>query len=444
MTNSRKHLRIITALLTVFIAFSLFFAAELPLQTRADDVTEIWTYKDLLKVADDPAGSYKLMADIDLKGRIWTPVDFSGTFDGDGHAILNASINQTGAGTNKVYDGNMKSYDTYFSGFFSSLKDSTVKNTKFLGVEVSVDTSEPTFAGGIAGYMENSTIENCTLYGKVTLYTSGQAFGVGGIAGFGNGSISACSSDMTLVCVDKDRSNKDEQFLGGAYAAGYIDLTDNAIQLDGYDSDHGYVHDGGLVGMYILYPEGTEHEGAITGNTVAGQITFFEDNEDRRAYCEAFIGEIMNWSFANDEGFSDENFTGTEVDDYDTVLLPHNCTDPLFEQTATGSTETENGYTEYRCATCGYSYKADYLPVIGNYVDPEEINNNLTPTAKASGQTSSGKSWLIIVIIVVVLIIIAAIFLLMKKKKVDEQRLDKAALRSSGDRKKDKDSYKES
>ena len=85
----------------------------------------------------------------------------------------------------------------------------------------------------------------------------------------------------------------------------------------------------------------------------------------------------MNWSFANDEGFSDENFTGTEVDDYDTVLLPHNCTDPLFEQTATGSTETENGYTEYRCATCGYSYKADYLPVIGNYVDPEEINNNL-------------------------------------------------------------------
>ena len=124
----------------------------------------------------------------------------------------------------------------------------------------------------------------------------------------------------------------------------------------------------------------------------------------------------MNWAFANDEAFSDENFTGTEVDDYDTVLLPHNCTDPQFEQTGTASTETENGFTEYRCATCGYSYKADFLPVIGNYVDPEEINNNLTPTAKAANQTASGKSWLIIVIIVVVLIIIAAIFLLIKKR----------------------------
>ena len=443
MTNKRKHIKIAAAFLTIVIAFSLFFVAGLSHPVKADNVKEIWTYKDLLTVADDPTGSYKLMADIDLKGKIWTPVDFSGTFDGDGHAILNVSINQTGENTYKVYDGNMKSYDTHFSGFFSALKDATVKNTKFLGVEVSVDTSDATFAGG---NMENSTIENCTLYGKVTLYTSGKTFGVGGVAGFGNGSITASSSDMTLVCVDKDRSNKDEQFLGGAYAAGYIDLTDNTIQIDGYDSDHGYVHDGGLVGMYILYPEGTEHEGAITGNTVAGQITFFEDNEDRRAYCEAYIGEVMNWAFANDEAFSDENFTGTEVDDYDTVLLPHNCTDPQFEQTGTASTETENGFTEYRCATCGYSYKADFLPVIGNYVDPEEINNNLTPTAKAANQTASGKSWLIIVIIVVVLIIIAAIFLLIKKRKVEQQRLDRAAARSPRDRRRkdDEDSYKDS
>ncbi|MDO4529566.1 MAG: hypothetical protein Q4B55_04065, partial [Lachnospiraceae bacterium] len=249
MTNKRKHLKNVAVFLAVFIAIGIIFATELPLPVKADDVTEIWVYNDLLKVADDPAGSYKLMADIDLKGKIWTPVDFSGTFDGDGHAILNASINQTGQKTYTVYDGNMISYDTWFSGFFSSLVNASVKNTRFLGVEVSVDTSEPTFAGGITGYMESSTIENCTLYGKVTLYTSGKAFGVGGIAGFGNGSITASSSDMTLVCVDKDRGNKDEQFLGGAYSAGYIDLTDNAIQLDGYDSDHGYVHDGGLVGM---------------------------------------------------------------------------------------------------------------------------------------------------------------------------------------------------
>lgn len=420
----------------------LVFMTGSPFLVKADEettvaaetgATEIWSYKDLVKLADNPSGSYKLMADIDLKGRVWTPIEFSGTLDGDGHAIINASINQVGAAKHSVYDGNMVSYDTSFSAFFSSLLNATVKNTDFLGMEVSVDTNEPTFAGGIVGYMENSTIENCSLYGKVTLYSSGAAIGVGGIAGYGNGSINQVNSDMTLVCVDKDRDHKDEQFLGGAYAAGFIDLTNSSIKLDAYDSDHGYVHNGGLAGMYIQYPEGVEHEGAITGNTVAGQITFFEDNEDRRAYCEAYIGEIMNWSFAYDDAFSDENFTGTEVDDYDTVLLPHSCTDPKFEQTAVASTETENGYTEYHCVTCGYSYKADFLPVIGNYVDTSDIAYGVDGASKAASKqetsSSSGKTWVIIVVIVVVLILIALVLLFVKKKKTEQERLAKAVQR---------------
>lgn len=442
MTRNVKKSGSAALCFAVFMMICLLFVAIVPFPVKAEDeitaaadtsAVEIWTYKDLLKVAENPSGSYKLMADIDLKGRVWAPVDFSGSFDGDGHAILNASVNQLGGGSFTVYDGNMISYDARFSGFFSSLVNATVKNTDFWGLEVSVDTGEPTFVGGIAGYMENSTIENCSLYGKATLYSSGAAIGVGGIAGFGTGSITGADSDMTLVCVDKDREYKEEQFLGGAYAAGYIDLTNNTIQLNGYDSDHGYVHNGGLVGMYIQYPEGTEHEGAITGNTVAGQITFFEDNEDRRAYCEAYIGEIMNWSFAYDDAFSDENFTGTEVDDYDTVLLPHSCTDPKFEQTAVASTETENGYTEYHCVTCGYSYKADFLPVIGNYVDTSDIAYGVDGASKAASKqetsSSSGKTWVIIVVIVVVLILIALVLLFVKKKKTEQERLAKAVQR---------------
>lgn len=442
MTRNVKKSGSAALCFAVFMMICLLFAAIVPFPVKAEDeitaaadtsAVEIWTYKDLLKVAENPSGSYKLMADIDLKGRVWAPVDFSGSFDGDGHAILNASVNQLGGGSFTVYDGNMISYDARFSGFFSSLVNATVKNTDFWGLEVSVDTGEPTFVGGIAGYMENSTIENCSLYGKATLYSSGAAIGVGGIAGFGTGSITGADSDMTLVCVDKDRDHKDEQFLGGAYAAGFIDLTNSSIKLDAYDSDHGYVHNGGLAGMYIQYPEGVEHEGAITGNTVAGQITFFEDNEDRRAYCEAYIGEIMNWSFAYDDAFSDENFTGTEVDDYDTVLLPHSCTDPKFEQTAVASTETENGYTEYHCVTCGYSYKADFLPVIGNYVDTSDIAYGVDGASKAASKqetsSSSGKTWVIIVVIVVVLILIALVLLFVKKKKTEQERLAKAVQR---------------
>lgn len=417
----------------------LVFMTGSPFLVKADEETtvaaetgaaEIWSYRDLVKLADNPSGSYKLMADIDLKGRVWTPIEFSGTLDGDGHAIINASINQVGAAKHSVYDGNMVSYDTSFSAFFSSLLNATVKNTDFLGMEVSVDTNEPTFAGGIVGYMENSTIENCSLYGKVTLYSSGAAIGVGGIAGYGNGSINQVNSDMTLVCVDKDRDHKDEQFLGGAYAAGFIDLTNSTVKLDGYDSDHGYVHNGGLVGMYIQYPEGVEHEGAITGNTVAGQITFFEDNEDRRAYCEAYIGEIMNWSFAYDDAFSEENFTGTEVDDYNTVLLPHNCTNPQFEQSSVASTETENGYSEYHCTTCGFSYKADYVPVVGNYVDPDDIVYGVNGVPKAAPAASSRKTWPLIVVIAALVVVCTATFFMIKVRKVKQERLNRKAARA--------------
>lgn len=411
--------------LAFLLLVGLLFPGAPLKEVRAEGETEIWTYQDLLKIAEDPAGSYVMMADVDLKGKVWTPVDFSGTLDGNGHAILNAQINSNGSGSFLTYDGNMISYDTLFSGFFSSLAGASVRNVKFLGTEVSIDSSEPTFVGGIAGYMENSEITGCSIYGRITLYTTGASFGVGGIAGFGNGVISGTSSDMTLVCVDKDRENKDEQFLGGAYAAGYIDLENNEVRLDGYDSDHGYVHDGGLVGMYILYPEGTEHEGFITGNTVSGQITFFEDNEDRRAYCEAYIGEIMNWSFAYDEEFSAENFAGNEVFDYDTDLLPHSCEEPEFEQEQIPSTESTNGYVKYTCKVCGYSYFADFMPVVGNYTAPEETAVPGDPeaiTAEPEPVKSGNHTALVIIILLIAAVVIALAIILVIRRKRSVQR----------------------
>ncbi len=108
--------------------------------------------------------------------------------------------------------------------------------------------------------------------------------------------------------------------MGGVCAAGYPDIVCCNIKIDGYDSDHGYVHNGGLVGMFQFYPKGTEHDAEIGGNHVSGKITFFEDNEDRRAYCDAYIGERMErieywWSNSDD-------FTSNEVFEYDVDLLP--------------------------------------------------------------------------------------------------------------------------
>lgn len=430
----RKPGRLIAAaIILTFLFLSVgFFSAP---TVRADEAKEIWTYEDLQKMEEEPTGSYVLMADIDLTGKRWKPFDFSGTFDGGGHALLNLRVTSTGQITHSTYDGNMVEYSTTFAGLFSGLTNAVVSNLKVLGIDISIETSSPVFLGGITGFMDGSTITGCTVTGTETLYTSGASFGVGGIAGFGKGTIENTTADMTLVCVDTDKVNKDEQFMGGAYAAGYIDLRGNSITIRGYDSDHGYVHNGGLVGMYILYPQDDGYYGFVTGNTVAGSITFFEDNEDRRAYCEAYIGEIMNWSFEYDEAFSSDQFVSNEVFEYETDLLPHSCPDPQYETTVVESTETTNGYTEYRCPVCGYTYRADYKPVLGNptkTVEPAVLTDEAETETQAAEETEKKGSSKFLLILIIVLVLLAggglaAVFISKKHTQQQSQQRKQAA-----------------
>lgn len=427
--------------LAVILMLSLLLAGTFQtIDVKADEVVEIYTYDELLQLGNNPEGSYKLMADIDCSGKIWTPIDFRGTLDGNNHAILNLKVNGCGATRTSTYDGNMVQYDTYFSGFFNILKNAQVSNLKFLGVDVSVDTGNPCFAGGIAGMMENSTISGCTIEGQIKVSTNAKSFGTGGIAGFGYGRIEKTIADVTLICIDEDVDYKEEQFMGGAYAAGYIDLVDNQIHIKGYDSDHGYVHDGGLVGMYIFYPEDNGQYGTMTGNTVDGFITFYEDNEDRRAYCEAFIGEIMNWNFDKDD-FNEDNFVRDELfyeDFYDEetetylVLQPHSCDAPNMESRVVASTETEYGYTEYTCSNCGYSYRAAYT-VLTNNPQPEapvipgeeESLDEPSPTPAKKGANTA----LIIILVIIAVIVIAFAVLLIIRAQQRKKREKLRAMR---------------
>ena len=318
----------------------------------------IFTYDDLLAIEDDPAGSYELMCDIDMTGKDWEPVDFTGTFNGNGYAIMNCTVTSTTADTRLTYDGNMISYDTVFSGFFGIVEGAEITDLKLLGVDVDVDCEADCFVGGLAGYTDKAEISGCTVEGEVSLYVDGAMFGVGGAVGFGNGEITGCTIDTTLICVDKNAEEKDEQFMGGVNANGYMSIDSCDVTIRGYDSDHGYVHDGGLSGMFILYPEGTDYWGFITNNMVNGYITFFEDNEDRRAYCERAIGEDMSETY--DAEGNEYDFERDERFEYDTDLLPEECDDPVYDENVVEANCPDYGYTEYTCQGCGHSYKADY------------------------------------------------------------------------------------
>lgn len=318
----------------------------------------IRTPEELAQMAKDPAGSYILMNDLDMTGVSWKSLDFSGSLDGNGHAILNLTLSEPGEATPMSMDGNRKEYETQYVGLFGSLTDAVVKNLNLINVRALVETDEPCFLAGIAGYCENSAISDCTVSGTLELRAHDRIFGVGGVIGFGCGTVERCQVDVTLICTDTDAATKDEQFLGGVFAAGFVDVVESNVHIQGYASEHGYAHNGGITGMYIQYPLETKHFGKLDRNRVEGFISFFEDNRDRRAYCKAYCGETLAYRYSM-QG-NTQKFKRDEHRKYDVELRPEMCPVPVYAETIVAASQDTFGYTEFACETCDHTYRDHY------------------------------------------------------------------------------------
>jgi hypothetical protein len=177
---------------------------------------------DLLELGGTIADYNKcfiLMADINMGGEVFTTAiipetpggwGFTGTFDGNGHKIINATINN---GDSDV-------------GLFGQIREGTVKN---LGVEnFSVnstsaddfyyagclvgyniqgilsncysrgDVNSTNMAGVLVGVNSGGTISNCNSIGSVNGTTDGSFDYFGGLAGVNSGSISNCYSTVSV------------------------------------------------------------------------------------------------------------------------------------------------------------------------------------------------------------------------------------------------------
>lgn len=104
-------------------------------------------------------GNYRLTANINAAGQTWTPMDFTGTFDGNGRTISNLTINVAGD-----------------AGFFRYLNQAIVKNVKLINVNV----TGTWMVGAVAGFAQDSAVERIAVEGTITA-TSG--FAAGGIFG---------------------------------------------------------------------------------------------------------------------------------------------------------------------------------------------------------------------------------------------------------------------
>lgn len=325
------------------------------------ETREIYTPQDLAAMAGDPSGSYRLMEDLDMEGFSWNCFDFSGTLDGNGHSILNLSVTQPGENTETALDGNQKEYPAVYAGLFAKLEGAEVKNLNLINVRGLVETDQPCFLGGIAGYSMDSTVSGCTVTGQLELRAHEGILGVAGVLGYGVGTIDGCTVDMTLICVDTDAETSDEQFLGGAFATGFMSVTNSNIRLDAYISEHGFVHSGGVAGMLLQYPIGMGKTSRITDNTIDAGITFFEHSAKRRAYCGEVVGELlktMNFNYGINN--NTKTLRKNEVKTYDAELRPERCANPHYAETVVPSDCQNFGYTEYTCDTCGYTYRDHY------------------------------------------------------------------------------------
>ena len=323
------------------------------------DPTEIADLDGLLAIADDPEGYYVLTADIDMASVIWKPIPFRGTLDGAGHTLYNLQITDVGDEVVETKDGNLKPYDTVFAGLFSTLENATIRDLNIAGAYVEISTQKHCFVGILAGYMFASNIQGCSVQGRARLNNYAVQSGIAGLVGYGAGDFGYCHADVELIFEDRNLESRCEQFMGGILACGLVNIEDCTVHIEGYDSCHGYVHNGGLVGMYYYCGMPVRAQSVIR-NEITGQISFFEDNPDRRAYCAPTIGEEL--SVPGNYYSNTADFQRNETRDFDKVLEPEQCEDPEVSFTITAPTCEDWGYVYHECAVCGYHWIDSYFP----------------------------------------------------------------------------------
>ena len=246
------------------------------------------------KIWNFTRGNAKLTADIDLGGKLWTPIaagdgssiKYGKIFDGNHHRISNLYINAE----NYINNGN-KTYAQNL-GFIGCL-NGTVKNLIIENISVygygsgflkdNVDTEEkPLSIGTVVGWQSgnSSLVEGCYVTGKII--TSGDGQAVGGVVGnIGGGVIKNC---VSYASIDAN---------GKAYVGGVVGYAKN-FQGSGKDTITSCVYAGNS-----LSSTGSGAVGAIVGYQYKGDVTISNVAYDSDLLVD---GEPINGFGATKEG----------------------------------------------------------------------------------------------------------------------------------------------
>ena len=230
--NKLKVLTLMTCLMLVGQAFGVEkWTDEAVEPPKVSNVYQVSTPGQLAWFAKESIGKgishkIKLVADLDLKGKLWLPIaagfdkpGFNGQFDGDGHTISNLYIrgeelleeytlikDVKGKKLNCI-DQNIGLFGVNGGG---SIKNLNLENINIYATNDQSGCGNEISVGGLVGWKTPiaSTIENVVVSGKI--YTSGKGQGVGGIVG--NAHSSSISNSVSKVNITADGDNA---FVGG-------------------------------------------------------------------------------------------------------------------------------------------------------------------------------------------------------------------------------------
>ena len=172
---------------------------------------------------NDCAGKYfVLTADIDLNGQQWEAIgksghnsaDFSGTFDGQYHKIINLYHHYTG--------------DDYTRNGLFGVVRGTLRNLLVIDADI-VSNDDALNAGILADWLRNGTVENCYTSGKIENNNGNKL--LGGLIGqcTGKAQVKGCASDATVI--SEYNENADCDTVGGLIGQ-WQDTTNDSLISD--------------------------------------------------------------------------------------------------------------------------------------------------------------------------------------------------------------------
>lgn len=301
-------------------------------------MAELFTWNANRNTAD--IENVKIGADIDMEGEPWTPKDFTGTFDGQGHKLTNLSVNRnsnacffnTVKGTvknvtfgsssdgsaiiqnNPEDDGSSWRY----AGLITRLSEGAVlENVKsYVPVSVAAESTSKTRVGGLVAIIAGAaTIKNCENNGNVTIEATAPAAAgaVGGVVGWTDAVLTAQglvnNGDITVF-------NASTAYIGGILSTdekgGTFTSCSNTGQIN--------VRVGGNLAMCMGGILGNGNNSTVSGCSNSGSIISICDGELKvggivgRAYMGCTISNCTNATsgqiYFNPETFSKQAFVG--------------------------------------------------------------------------------------------------------------------------------------